>query len=92
MKIAIVAALTKEISYYLDEITDLEASQQAGVKIWRGHYQGHELAIDFSADTAVAHFRVHGISKVNRGGTCRKRNHVAFRRKRKYLVGREIIA
>ncbi|OFN04787.1 hypothetical protein HMPREF2626_04000 [Aerococcus sp. HMSC062A02] len=45
LKIAIVAALTKEISYYLDEITDLEASQQAGVKIWRGHYQGHELAI-----------------------------------------------
>lgn len=45
MKIAIVAALSKEISYYLDAIPDLEASERAGVHLWHGHYKGHDLAI-----------------------------------------------
>ncbi|MDO4680185.1 MAG: 5'-methylthioadenosine/adenosylhomocysteine nucleosidase [Aerococcus sp.] len=54
MKIAIIAALTKEIDYYLKTIPNLTRQTIAHVTIWQGEYAGHTLLIAQS-----------GIGKVN---------------------------
>ncbi|MGM7556921.1 5'-methylthioadenosine/adenosylhomocysteine nucleosidase [Aerococcus christensenii] len=54
MKIAIIAALSREVNYYVETIPHLEKRQVAQVTLWTGTYAGHDLIIAQS-----------GIGKVN---------------------------
>ena len=54
MKIAIIAALSREVNYYVETIPHLEKRQVAQVILWTGTYAGHDLIIAQS-----------GIGKVN---------------------------
>ena len=48
--------------------------------------QRQQPAVDLGADAGIADLGMYGIGEIDRGGTARQRDQVAFRREGKYLV------